>query len=568
MGIKNHISYAESETGTIQKSWANRTSIALVYPNLYGIGMSNLGFLSVYQLLNNFDDVVCERAFLPDKNQEKGPIRTIESKRPLNEFDIIAFSVSFENDFSNMLTIIRNSGIPLHSNARGDSHPLLIAGGVACLLNPEPVANFIDCFLIGEGESLFGPFIENIDFSIEKNQLLLKLAKNVPGMYVPRFYDPLYQDDGTLLSFIPNQNVPEKIKRVYLSDLSNVPTFSSVVTPEAAFDSSWLIEVSRGCAHGCRFCSAGYIYRPPRFRSLDFLKKCFKEGEKVSDKIGLVGTAISDHPEIGKMCSGFENDALRFSFSSLRADALTDDHIAVLKKSNVKTATIAPDAGSERMRAVINKGITKEHVLTATAKLVSAGIPNLKVYFMVGLPGERQEDIIETIEFCKEIKSVFLESSRVKGRIGHITISINPFVPKPLTPFQWAAMDSVNTLKKKINEIKNGLRRVANMSVNSESPRSALVQALLSRGDRRTSEILVKVLDAENDWAQVIKASKKITAHHVHRERDFEEMFPWDFMDHGIKKSYLENEYKRALKCKTSPPCPIENCTLCGVCSK
>ena len=568
MGINNHISYAESETGTIQKSWANRTTIALVYPNLYGIGMSNLGFLSVYQLLNNFDDVVCERAFLPDKNQAKETILTIESKRPLNEFDIIAFSVSFENDFSNMLTIIRNSGIPLQSNARGDSHPLLIAGGVACLLNPEPVADFIDCFLIGEGESLFAPFIENLDLSIDKTSHLLKLARNVPGLYVPAFYDVLYQDDGTLLSFVPNQDVPATIKRVYLSDLSNVPTFSSVVTPEAAFDSSWLIEVSRGCPHGCRFCSAGYIYRPPRFRSLDFLKKCFKEGEKVSNKIGLVGTAISDHPEIGKMCSGFENDSLRFSFSSLRADALNDDHIDVLKKSNVKTATIAPDAGSERMRTVINKGITKEHVLTATEKLVSAGIPNLKVYFMVGLPGEQHEDIIETIEFCKEIKSVFLEASRPKGHIGNITISINPFVPKTFTPFQWAAMDPVNTLKKKINEIKNGLRRVPNMSVNAESPRSALVQALLSRGDRRVSEILLKVLDAGNDWGTVVKASNKIMAQHVQRERPFTELFPWDFMDHGIKKTYLENEYKRALNCKTSPPCPINNCSVCGVCSK
>ncbi len=570
MGEKKHISHTGLETGTITKSWVGRTTIALVYPNLYSIGMSNLGFLSVYQLLNNFDDVVCERAFLQEAEQEGKSILSLESRRPLSEFDIIAFSVSFENDFLNMLSIIRNSGIPLQSNARGDSHPLLIAGGVACLLNPEPVADFIDCFLIGEGESLFGPFIKTFDNTLNrtnKETHLLGLAQHVPGVYVPRFYDVVYNNEGTLDVMTATNGLPDQVDRVYLNDLSEVPTCSSVVTPEAAFDSSWLIEVSRGCPHGCRFCSAGYIYRPPRFRSIDFLKKCFKDGADVSDKIGLVGTAISDHPDIGKMCSGFENETIRFSFSSLRADALTDDHIAVLQKSGVKTATIAPDAGSERMRTVINKGITAEDVFNATQKLVDAGIPNLRLYFMIGLPGETDADIDETIIFCKQIKEIFLESSRKKGRIGQITISINPFVPKALTPFQWTSMDTVKSLKKKITTIKNGLRKVSNMAIIAESPRGALVQALLSRGDRRVSSLLVQALEANNDWKPVIKSSKQALSLHVHRERPFDEVFPWDFIRHGVKKSFLEREYKRALQNKSSPPCPVTNCSVCGVCT-
>lgn len=562
---------ANSEVGAIHKNWSGRLSIALVYPNLYSVGMSNLGFLSVYQLLNNFDDVVCERAFLPEINtgekvHEIEPVKTIESKKSLAEFDIVAFSISFENDFPNMLTIIQNSGIPLQSYARGGSHPLLIAGGVACFLNPEPVADFIDCFLIGEGESLFEPFFNHLDLSLSKETCLLKLAQNVPGAYVPIFYKPEYNQDGSLKSFETTVDVPKKIKRVFLTDLSNVPTFSSVVSPEAAFDSSWLIEVSRGCPHGCRFCSAGYVYRPPRFRDTKFLQQCFVQGSSVSKIIGLVGTAISDHPEIGKICTGFDNEDVRFSFSSLRADALSEEHISVLKKSHVKTATIAPDAGSERMRAVINKGITKEHVLNATQRLVKADIPNLKIYLMVGLPSETNDDIDETIEFCKEIKEVFLEASREKGRIGHITISVNPFVPKPFTPFQWAPMEKVSILKKKINKIKNGLRRVPNMTVNADSPREAYIQALFSKGDRRVSELLTEAVQNNWNWKDIYKKSTLNTDFYVHKDRPFSELFPWDFIEHGVNKAFLENEYKRSLKNKTSPPCPITNCSLCGVC--
>lgn len=566
MGAKNKTGYTGSEIGTIRKSWTDKLSIALVYPNYYGIGMSNLGFLSVYQLLNRFDYIVCERVFLPDPDGPKGPVRSLESERLLNEFDIIAFSVSFENDYPNMLAILLSSGIPLQSNARGGTHPLLIAGGVACILNPEPIADFIDCFLIGEGESLFEPFLEKIDLNKDRSDLLLEIAKTVPGAYVPALYQVNYDTGGNISAIKPTGGAPDKIRRVYLSDLSEVATYSPVVTPEAAFDASWLIEVSRGCPHGCRFCSAGYIYRPPRFRDIGFLKSCIREGETVSDKIGLVGTAISDHPDIGKMCTGFQESNLRFSFSSLRADALTEDHIETLTRSEVKTATIAPDAGSERMRKVINKGITGQDVLSATERLVNAGIPNLKVYLMVGLPGETDQDIQETIDFCKEIKSVFLETSRPKGKIGTITISINPFVPKPFTPFQWAAMDRLSVLKKKMNTIRNGLRRVPNMTVNTESPKLSVFQALLSRGDRRLAPLIEKLARSEETWNALMKSEKKLLDTIVYRERSTAEYLPWDFMDHGIDKSFLETEYRRALSGKTSPPCPIINCSRCGVC--
>jgi radical SAM family uncharacterized protein len=557
----------DAEIGTIRKQWAGRMRVVLIYPNRYHIGMSNLGFQSVYQFFNQFDHIVCERAFLPEKNRSASPrLVTLESGRRLTEADILAFSLSFENDYPNILAILDRAGIPLRSEDRDKGTPLIIAGGVASFLNPEPLADFIDCFLIGEAEAILPYFLDSYDPKQDRRTALLNLANEVPGAYVPSFYRPQYRHDGTLSAFEPLENVPARIKRAYVKDISRISTCSTIITPQTTFDRTYLIEVGRGCPHGCRFCSAGYVYRPPRFRPTDQLEQDLKKGMALTDRIGLVGAAVSDLPGIGRLCGHFLGDDIRISFSSLRADNLTPELLTALKQSRVKTATIAPDAGSERMRRVINKGITETDVLQAATTLVENGIPNLKLYFMVGLPTETDVDVAAIIALCKKIKHCFLKSSRARKHIGQITVSLNSFVPKPFTPFQWAAMDPVNTLKKKTQKIKNELKKVPNLRINSDVPRWAYIQALFSRGDRKIAKILSMAHANNGNWAQTLKTVDTNPDFYVLRERDLDERFPWDFIDHGIKKSFLRREYKQAQQGLTTPVCRPETCSICGVC--
>lgn len=556
--------HIESETGVIRKNWLGRISIALVYPNQYAVGLPNLGFQTVYRLLNSFESVVCERVFLPET---PGAAFSIESGRSLTSFDIIAFSVSFELDYIHLLTILNDSGIPLLSSQRQDFHPLVIAGGVACFINPEPVARFIDCFFLGEAELLLHQFISCVESCADRKNLLHELALKVQGAYVPSFYDDHYTNEGHFKTLSSVKAYPEKILRIHVPDLNEAPTYSSVITPHSTFANIFLVEVGRGCTHGCRFCSAGFVYRPPRFRSLSSLEKCVQKGAVYSKKIGLVGAAVSDLPDIGRLCEEAQGKGLQFSFSSLRADALTPELISALSASSVRTATIAPDAGSERMRRVINKGMTESQILDSAASLIEAGIPNLKLYFMIGLPTETMEDIEAIVVLCKKIKSVFLEKSRIQGHIGEITISINAFIPKPFTPFQWAGMEKMPLLKKKLALIIKEMKRVPNVSVESNNFREAVVSALLSRGDRRVSGFLIRAVHNNGNLVKTLKDMPEFpVSYYVHRERPVDELLPWDHIDNGINKKFLVNEYLKALEGKMSQPCPMKECRACGAC--
>lgn len=558
---------AAEEIGAIRKDWRGRTRVALAYPNRYHVGMSNLGLQTVYGLFNRFDDVVCERVFLPeDEPAAAGRLTTFESGRPVADADIIAFSISFESDYPHLLAILDRAGIPLRAADRSERHPLVVAGGVACSLNPEPIAAFIDCFLIGEAEIIIPEFLNAFAARAARDDLLRDIARSVPGAYVPALYRVDYTAEGAIAAFLPIAEVPTKIARPYLRDISAHPTCSTVVTPHTAFGRSFLVEVGRGCPHGCRFCSAGFVYRPPRFRTEASLGRTIAQGLQHAAQVGLVGAAVSDLPGIGSLCRRFDGGDVTVSFSSLRADALSPELIAALRRSRVKTATIAPEAGSERLRRVINKGLGEQHVLKAAADLVDQGIPNLKLYFMVGLPTETREDVAAIVGLVKRIKHEFLRSSRTRRAIGTLTVSVNSFVPKPFTPFQWAAMAEIADLKSRIKQIKAELGRVPNVRVHSDLPRWAYIQALLARGDRRVADILLRVHASAGNWPQALKAVSVNPDFYVLRERDLNEVLPWDFIDHHVSKAFLQAEYRRALQGLPGVVCRTESCRLCGVC--
>jgi radical SAM superfamily enzyme YgiQ (UPF0313 family) len=539
-----------------------------VYPNFYHLGMSNLGFQTVYEQLNRMEHVVCERTFLPEDFESKGP-KSLESGRVLRDFDIIAFSVSFENDFPNILKVLRSGGIPWLSDHRSDNHPLIVGGGVACFSNPEPIAPFFDLFFLGESEGMLAEFLKLYDPAENRHDCMVRMANKVPGIYIPSFYKVGYHKNGTLSAFDPIEDVPKTIPKICIRDISNISTTSTLLTHDTTFADTFLIEVSRGCAHGCRFCSAGFLYRPPRFRPLGLLIENIATGASLTKQVGLLGAAVSDHPDLEKLCALANERNLQLSFSSLRADSLSDELIRVLKKSRIKTATIAPDAGSKRMLKVINKGITSEHIFSAVANLVAAGIPNLKLYFMVGLPTETSEDVEAIVTMCKKIKHDFLKYSKPHKRMGEITVSLNSFVPKAVTPFQWAAMDDIPTLKKKIKIIKDGLRKIPNINVHADVPRWAFLQGLFSRADRRVSVLLAKAVENQENWPKTFKENILNPDFYVLRKRFEDEIFPWDFIKHGVDKSFLLKEYRRALDGKTSAPCPInESCKICGACEK
>lgn len=561
--------YAAAEDGAIRKHARGKIRIALAYPNRYAVGMANLGLHVVYGLLNRYEDVVCERVFLPENDElAVGRLATFESGLPVAAVDLIAFSISFESDYSHLLTLLKLAGMPLQAADRDERHPLVMAGGVACFLNPEPIAAFVDGFLIGEAEAILPQFLQVFHPGVERRAMLKTIARSVAGAYVPRFYAAHYAADGTLSAWIPTEDVPSRIVRPYVQDLSATATCSTVLTPHTALGGSLLVEVGRGCPHGCRFCSAGFVYRPPRFRTEVALAQTIEQGLARSHHIGLVGAAVSDLPGIASLCRRFSGPDITLSFSSLRADALSPELLDALNRSRVKTATIAPEAGSERLRRVINKGIQEEDVLKAAAALVAHGIPNLKLYFMVGLPTETIADVDAIVVLVKHIKHEFLKSSRTRGAIGTLTVSVSSFVPKPFTPFQWAAMAPAAELKARIKRIQAGLKRVPNVRVHSDLPRWAYIQALLARGDRRVSDLLMRADAAGGNWAHALKTGPLNPDFYVLRERGPEEILPWDFIDHRISKSYLLKDYRRALEGRPGVVCRVESCRLCGACGE
>jgi len=505
---------------------------ALVYPNVYHVGMSNLGIHIIYDLINSRGDFSCERFFLPEKIF---PPLSLETQTPLNQFQVVGFSVSFEQDYFNVVKILQLGKIKVRAFDRTKFDPLIIAGGPCATFNPEPLSAIFDAFVIGEAEVILPKLLDMFDKNLPREEILQNFSE-VPGVYVP--------------------TLPKKVSRQWLKNLDDFPAHSTIITDDAEFN-MYLIETARGCGRHCRFCMAGYAFRKPRNRSLEVLQKEVSDAAKFNKKIGLMGAAISDYPQINELCQFILEKNLPMSVASFRADSVTFELVKALAESGLKTLTVAPEVGSQKMCNVINKGITEENVFSAVEFGLQAGIKNFKLYFMIGLPFEELEDVEEIANLTIRLKN-FASGAR------KITLSVNPFIPKPFTPFQWSPMADKKYLNTALKILRDRLKSERGVEIISESIRSAELQGILSRGDRNLSE-LVAQSDSAKKFLELFHAAGLEENFYLRRERNFEEVLAWDFLDLGFDKKYLQAEFECAAAGKFTAAC-FEGCKRCGVC--
>lgn len=529
------------EKGTIRKDPGGKVNFCLVYPETYHIGMSSLGFQGIYTLLNNMRDVVCERAFLPDNEDLAEYVRTgeeiisLESRRPLSRFDIIAFSVSFENTYPNIIRILKMSGIPVMAADRKEVHPLLIMGGVCAFFNPEPIADFFDICFIGEAEEMLSEFLDAYKASRNKEDLY-KRSVLIDGLYLPLFYEINYAGDGKISGRTASNNAPGKIRRRFVRNLSEQPLRPSIITPETEFSRMYLLEAMRGCPWNCRFCVTGYVFNPPRKKEPDMLKSEIINARAVTGKIGIIGPSLTDYAHITEIL-GMEG--VDFSITSLRASPKSAELVKFLKGH--KSVSIAPEAGTERLRTVIDKRITENDIMETSRLIMSEGIENLRLYFMIGLPTESEKDIQGIISTVKKIRQF--------ASNGNIVLTVSTFIPKPFTPFQWHPMEKMAVVKDRLKAIKKALIPIKGVRVFHDVQKYAYLQGFFSMGGRRVSNVLNK-LQNSTDWRKACRDAGTDPDIYLFRQKDFSDMLPWDFIDNSISKEKLWAEYQEALAVK------------------
>lgn len=546
--------------------------VALVYPNTYFVGMSNLGLQIIYEEINEREDSVAERVFLPSKKEMEAyertrtPLMSVESQRYLCDFEVIGIDITFEMDYFHIPWILKAGQVAVRAEHRREHDPIVIGGGPCATFNPEPLADFFDAFIIGEGEGVISEALEIIYDArrngVARQELLQKLSK-IAGIYVPSLYEPVYGEHGVFAGYRAEEGVPRRVLRRHAPLVRGGETV--VATDFTEFGAMYIVEVARGCGRHCRFCMAGYCYRKPRVRPLEILKAGVDRAAKLGKKVGLMGAAISDYPEIDALVRYIRSKGLRYSCASLRADSLTADVVQGLADSGQQTITIAPEAGSERLRRVINKGITNDDLRHAVTLAAGAGIPHVRLYIMVGLPTETEEDIDAIINMAEEVQA----HMETVGCHGRLTLSVNPFIPKPFTPFQWMPMMDKKIVTKRLQRLKKGLRKNRRIEVLVESPKEAYIQGVLARGDRRWSKAIAYAAE-RNGVKSFLEACEELDLSmedELYRSRSECEPQPWDILDMGLRDDYLTEEWHRSTEEAYTAPC-CDGCRRCGVCGR
>ncbi len=565
---EHHRTLRESEVFLQDVAREGSFRVALVYPNLYFVGMSNLGFQSVYQGLNALPDVLCERAFLPDDQDAEElertgrPLGSFETGTPLRDFDALAFSVSFENDYLFVLKVLRLAGIPLRVRDRGPRDPIVILGGAASFLNPEPLAPFADLIAVGEGEALVPRMMDALLGASDPRAGLDALAPK-DGFYVPSRYEVRYHGDGTVAAY--DGPGPVVRQRGWPGKMA-LPQ-SIVLTPHTEMSMKFMVEISRGCPCMCRFCWAGYNYLPVRGFSREEIVGRARQVRAHTNRIGLVSTAVCDHPEIDGMVDDLAGLDYEVSVASLRLDDLTPGFVFKLADTGVQGLTLAPECGSDRMRRILNKQFTNAEILDKATWIFENGIQNLKLYYMVGLPGEDHGDVEAIVTLTDAIRERMLAVARGRGRIGRIHPSVNPFVPKPGTPYQWLPMEDPRETDRKLQFLRKAFGRMPNVDAVIKSARTGVAQSLLALGDRRLADALEIAVERRMDFKRAVRHAGLDPGFYLFRGRGRDEVLPWDVVDNGVSKAYYLRELDKSLQETPSPHCPeIQGCIRCGVC--
>lgn len=548
------------EQGTIRKDWGGRVPIALCYPNSYAVGMCNLGFQSVYGLFNAARAFVCERVFaepvligsrsagrgdwtgddrysIQQRLLATGEPLSIESQRPLSDFNVVALSLSFELDYFNVGDMLRRAGVPPLACDRTETDPIVIAGGPAVSGNPEPVAPMLDAVIVGEVEPIIDSLQEVFNGPGDRWEQIDRLSR-LPGVYVPAKYAMSYRSDGTIEG-VQAAEVELPVQRLNARNVNEFQTMSTVMSPDIELGDMFLVEMTRGCARGCRFCLAGYTSLPVRHRHVDHLIEAVEHGLHFRKRVGLISAATSDHPQLEQLLERMMDVGAQVSLSSLRIDRITPFLVEALVKSGTRTITLAPEAGSQRMRDVINKRLTHEQIVHAAELAGRGGIPNVKLYFIVGLPGETDDDVRELAQLSREI----LRRTREHNRYARVAVNLSPHVPKAQTAFQWEAMADVATSDARIKLVQRALGPLG-IDVRFEAPASQRVQAILARGDRRLAPVLLETQRLQQFEPNLRKAGL---------DPDFylgamapNGIMPWSLVSTGVPEWYLKQEFGRS----------------------
>jgi radical SAM superfamily enzyme YgiQ (UPF0313 family) len=565
---ERHLSLLQDEVCVQPVKRAGSFRVALCYPNLYFVGMSNLGFQSVYQMLNARDDVLCERAFLPDdvdrEDLERSgrPLSSLESGSDLRSFHVLAFSVSFENDYIHVLRMLRLAGIPLRASERGPGDPLVVMGGSALFLNPEPLAPFADLIAVGEGEALVPRMMDALQGASDPRHGLDGLTAK-DGFYVPSRYEVRYHTDGTVAAY----DGPGRVLRQRgWPDKMALPQ-SVVLTPHTEMSMKFMVEISRGCPCMCRFCWAGYNYLPVRGFTRKQIVDRAREVRAVTRKIGLVSTAVCDHPEIDGIVDDLAGMDYEVSVASLRLDDLTPGFVFKLADTGVQGLTLAPECGTDRMRRILNKQFTNDDILDKATWIFENGIQNLKLYYMVGLPWEEHADVEGIVDLTDRIRERMLAVGRGRGRVGRIHPSVNPFIPKPGTPYQWLPVEDPKETDRKLQYLRKAFGKMPNVDAICKSARTGATQSVLALGDRRVADALEAAVVQGVDLKRGMKAAGLDPRFYLFRGRGRDEMLPWDIVDNGVSKAYYLRELDKSVKELPTAHCPeLQGCIKCGVC--